>query len=154
MKKTLILVGLVLLVSGLAMAETWSYAWPANVFSKTYDSLIMITTVTDTSVGFWFKKDNNEINVLLDSKAKAATATAFANPLIVYKLVGGDGNNYGADSANGWTKLCDSSHVTISAAAHTYMFKTVSNKRGARGIIFKGQIAPIESTITKIRVVE
>jgi len=151
--KKLILVSLMLVMAGSAFAQ-WDYAWPNNTLSKTFDSLVMVTTVTDTTVKYYFKHNSPTIQVFIDSRAKAATATAYNHPRIEYKWIGGDGNPYGSDSANGWIKLCDSSHVTITAAAHTYQVKPLTNATGMRGIYFKGVIAPVESTITKIRVQE
>jgi hypothetical protein len=150
MRKSIFALALLLGLTG-TMFAGWNYAHPANVAARTVDTLICITTTPDTTAPFYFGALSGRGTVWMRVLAKNATLTTLKMPLIQYKLVGGDGKYYSPDSANGWTKLCDSCHLTISAADTNFQVKGWSSYYGVPGIVLKGT-STAESTKVLIRV--
>jgi hypothetical protein len=84
------------------------FASPNRSTTRTYDSLICITTTPDTTVAFYFGDVKSAYaTVYMRVLAKNATLNTLKTPLISYKLIDAAGKFYGRDStvAGAWETL-------------------------------------------------
>lgn len=150
-----------MLTAAIGLAQTVGQGWDycrakgGSLSSNppTTSTLTLITTTPDTSCVYYFNDLIPYLTVWMRHAAKNATLTSMKIPLIQYKVVDYTGKFFTPDSGNGWIKLADSSHTTITAADSTFQYKTLDLRAvpGAYGVVFKGT-STAESTQTVIKV--